>query len=142
MNRLRCLLLTAFACAACTSGSEVPVEVQVVEAPSLLAGVPARLLLDVRAGVPTAGVEIAVEGDEGLSVVDFAPRVLPATQPTAGSQLFVDLLPKAGGNRTLTVRLLLHMGGDRLTRVVTLPLVVSRPTEALPRPETGPSAGT
>ncbi|MDH4260342.1 MAG: hypothetical protein OEW16_08575 [Gammaproteobacteria bacterium] len=142
MNPFRCLLLMAFACAACSTGGEVPVDVHVVEAPNLLVGVPARLLLDVRTGVPTAGVEIAVEGDGGLSVVDFAPRVLPATQPTGGSQLFVDLLPAAGGNCVLTVRLVVHMGGDKSTRTVTLPLLVSRPTEALPQPEASPGAGT
>jgi hypothetical protein len=139
MNPLRSLIAIASVCAACAA-PELPVEVEVVQAQELLTDVPAQLLLDVRVGVPTAGVEIAVEGDEGLQVTDYAPRLLPATNPQGGSQLFVNLVPKSPGDWQLTVRLGLHMSGDRRTRTVTLPFAVSSPmtvpppVEALPEP--------
>ena len=128
MNR-SCLLVIALAIAACKP-ADVPVEIHVVEAPRLLVEVPARLLLDIRLGVPTSGAEIAVESGAGLRVVDYAPRVLPASQPDAGSQLFVDLLPTAAGDRILTVHLTNHRDGGQLSRSVSLPLTVSSPSGA------------
>ncbi len=139
MNPFRSLLAIAAACAACAT-PELPVEVKVVQAQELQMDVPAQILLDVRVGVPTAGVEIAVEGDEGLQVTDYAPRMLPATSPSGGNQLFVNLVPKSPGDWLLTVRLGLHMSGDRRTRTVTLPftvvspITVPPPVEALPEP--------
>ena len=128
MNPFRRLVIV-LACAGC-SPAEVPLDVHLVETPKLLVDVPARLLLDVRVGVPTSGVEITVEGGPGLRVVDYAPKVLPASQPTAGSQLFVDVLPQSAGDRMLTVRLTIHLGGGRVRRLVGLPLGVSSPPTA------------
>lgn len=133
MNATRSLALLALACAACGQDPAAPVDVRVVEAPALQVGVPAQLLLDVRTGIPTAGVEVTLEGDAGLTVVDYAPKILPATDPAAGgNQVFVDVVPTSAGTLSLTARLVLHAGGDRLTRLVTLPLVVSAQETALP----------
>jgi hypothetical protein len=114
----------------------VPVEVKVVEAPDLIVDLPAQLLLDVRAGIPTEGIEIEIEGDAGLRVTDYAPKVLPATTATAGHQVFVDLVPKSRGDWALTVKLTFHVAGKRSTRTLTLPLAVSSPISVLPLPET------
>lgn len=119
MKTMRGLALIGIACAACTVTTEVPVEVQVVEAPELNMDWPAQLLLDVRAGIPTEGIEIAIEGDAGIRVTDYAPKVLPATTPLAGSQVFVDVVPKSRGDWVLTVRLTLQVGGKRSTCTVT-----------------------
>jgi len=127
MNSARSMIAIAAVCAACRLAPEAPVEVKVVQAPELLVDAPAQLLLDVRVSVPTQGVEIAVEGDAGLRVTDYAPRLLPATNPSGGSQLFVNLVPESPGDWMLTVRLTLHMGGDQRTRTVSLPLEVSAP---------------
>ena len=68
-------MLLVLACAAC---GQDPAPQTTVEAPDLQVRVPAQLLLDVRTGIPTAGVEITIEGDAGLTVVDYAPKVLAA----------------------------------------------------------------
>ena len=138
MKALRSLTLGALACAACTITTEVPVEVQVVGAPELIVDLPAQLLLDVRAGIPTDGIEIVIEGDAGLQVTDYAPKVLPATTVTAGHQVFVDLVPKSRGEQALTVKLTFHVAGKRPTRTLTLPLTVSSPISVLPLPEAAP----
>ena len=65
-----------------------------------------------------------------LACAGCSPAEVPASQPTAGSQLFVDVLPQAAGERLLTVRLTAHIRGDRVPRLVSLPLGVSSP----PRP--------
>jgi hypothetical protein len=133
MNAIRSLALLALACPACGQDAAAPVDVRVFEAPALQVGVPAQLLLDVRTGIPTAGVEVTIEGDAGLTVVDYAPKILPAADPAAGGhQVFVDVVPTSAGTPLLTARLVLHVGGDRLTRLVTLPLVVSGPATAQP----------
>ncbi|MBF8292061.1 MAG: hypothetical protein HW392_888 [Steroidobacteraceae bacterium] len=94
---------------------------------------PAQLQLDVRTGIPTAGVELTIEGDAGLTVVDYAPKTLAATNPAAGGvMVFVNVVPTSAGTPLLTARLVLHIGGERLTRVVTLPLAVSGPVAAIP----------
>ena len=137
MKNARNLVFMALACAACGQdpAPQAPVEVRVMQAPALHVGAPAQLLLDVRTGIPTAGVEITIEGDAGLTVVDYAPRVLPATDPKAGGhQVFVDVLPTSAGTVLLTARLVLHIGGERTTRLVTLPLLVSGPETVLPAP--------
>jgi hypothetical protein len=97
--------------------------------------VPAQLLLDVRAGIPTDGIEIVIEGDAGIQVTDYAPKVLPATAPLAGHQVFVDLVPKTRGDWALTVKLTIHVAGKRPTRTLTLPMTVSSPITVLPLPE-------
>ncbi len=130
MNATRGLILIALACTACTAATEVPVEVRIVEAPDLLTDVPAQLLLDLRTGIPTAGVEVTIEGDAGIRVIDYAPKVLAATVITGGHQIFVDVIPRSAGEWVLTARLTLHVGGERLTRVVALPLTVSSPITA------------
>lgn len=134
MKPTRSLVLLALACAACARDPvslPAPVEVHVLEAPVLQVGMPARLLLDLRTGIPTAGVEIAIEGDAGLTVVDYAPKLLPATEPTAGSQVFVDVVPTSGGTSQLIARLVLHVDGERQTRLVTRSLTVTGPETAL-----------
>ena len=148
MNPTPSLVLLVLACAACSRGPaalpergmspgkpQAPVEAYVLDEPKLQVGVPAQLRLDVRIGIPTASVEITIEGDAGLTVVDFAPKLLPATTPEAGHQVFVDVVPTSGGTRRLTARLVLHVGGERQTRLVTLPLVVSGPETVLPAAE-------
>ncbi|MGE0465691.1 MAG: hypothetical protein AB7P44_04515 [Steroidobacteraceae bacterium] len=135
MKSMRGLVLAALACAACAITTEVPVEVRIVEAPELNVDLPAQVLLDVRAGIPTDGIEIDVEGDAGLRVTDYAPKVLPATTPLAGHQVFVDLVPKSRGDWALTVKLTFHLAGKRPTRTLTLPLTVSSPITVLPLPE-------
>lgn len=135
MKALRGLALIALACAACTITTEVPVEVHVVEAPELIVDLPVQLLLDVRAGIPTDGIEIEIAGDAGLRVTAYAPKVLPATTATAGHQVFVDLVPRSRGDWVLTVKLTFHVAGKRPTRTLTLPLTVSRPISVLPLPE-------
>jgi hypothetical protein len=130
MKALRGLALIALACAACTITTEVPVEVRVVGTPDLNMDWPAQVLLDVRAGIPTDGIEIVIEGDAGLRVTDYAPKVLPATTATAGHQVFVDLVPKSRGDWALTVKLTFHVAGKRPTRTLTLPFAVSAATEA------------
>ncbi len=135
MNPVRCLALMALACAACSQDPalQAPVAVYVMEAPELQVGVPAQLQLDLRTGMPTAGVELMIAGDAGLTVVDYAPKTLAATNPAAGGALvFVNVVPTSAGTQLLTARLVLHIGGERLTRLVTLPLAVSRPGAALP----------
>ncbi|MSQ92427.1 MAG: hypothetical protein EXR87_05780 [Gammaproteobacteria bacterium] len=135
MNPARCLALMTLACVACSQdpAPQASAAVYVLEAPALQVGVPAQLQLDLRTGIPTAGVELTIEGDTGLTVVDYAPKILPATNPAAGGALvFVDVVPTLAGTPLLTVRLVLHIGGKRLTRVVALPLAVSGPVEALP----------
>lgn len=138
MKALRGLVVVALACAACTITTEVPVEVTVAGPSDLMVDLPAQLLLDVRAGIPTDGIEIVIEGDAGIQVTDYAPKVLPATAPLAGHQVFVDLVPKSRGDRTLTVKLTFHVAGKRPTRTLTLPLIVSSPISVLPLPETVP----
>jgi hypothetical protein len=135
MNPMRGLLLIAILGTACTITTEVPVEVKVVEAPDLIVDLPAQLLLDVRAGIPTDGIEIVIEGDAGIRVTDYAPKVLPATTATAGHQVFVNLAPKSRGDWSLTVKLTFHVAGKRPTRTLTLPLAVSSPISVLPLPE-------
>ncbi|MGE0030161.1 MAG: hypothetical protein AB7T20_03485 [Steroidobacteraceae bacterium] len=135
MKSMRGLVLAALACAACAITTEVPVEVKVVGAPDLNMDWPAQVLLDVRAGIPTDGIEIVIEGDAGLRVTDYAPKVLPATTPLAGHQVFVDLVPKSRGDWALTVKLTFHLAGKRPTRTLTLPLTVSSPITVLPLPE-------
>ena len=145
MNPTRSLLVLALACAACSQDPmalpergmspgkpQAPVEARVVEAPELQVGVPAQLLLDVRTGIPTDGVEVTVEGDAGLTVVDYAPKLLPASDPASGHQVLVDVIPVSGGTRQLTARLVLHVGGERPTRPMTLPLAVTGPETVLP----------
>ena len=141
MKALRGLALIALAGVACTITTEVPVEVKVVGTPELLVDLPAQLLLDVRAGIPTDGVEIVIEGDAGIRVLDYAPKVLPATTATAGHQVFVDVMPKSRGDRALAVKLTFHVAGKRPTRTLTLPLAVSSPISVLPLPEAA-SGGT
>jgi len=138
MKALRGLTLIALALAACTITTEVPVEVKVVDAPELNVDQPAQVLLDVRAGIPTDGIEIVIEGDAGLRVTDYAPKVLPATTATAGHQVFVDLVPKSRGDWALTVKLTFHVAGKRPTRTLTLPVTVSSPITVLPLPEAAP----
>lgn len=138
MKALRSLALIALAGAACTITTEVPVEVKVVEAPELVVDRPAQLLLDVRTGIPTDGVEIVIEGDAGIRVSDYAPKVLPGTTATSGHQVFVDVVPKARGDRVLTVKLTFHVAGKIPTRTLTLPLAVSSPITVLPLPEAIP----
>jgi hypothetical protein len=138
MKALGSLTLVALAFAACTITTEVPVEVKVVGAPELAVDLPMQLLLDVRAGIPTDGIEIVIEGDAGLRVTDYAPRVLPATTATAGHQVFVNLVPKSRGDWALTVKLTIHVAGKRPTRTLTLPFAVSSPISVLPLPETVP----
>ena len=138
MKALRSLAFLALACVACTITTEVPVEVKVVEAPELVVDLPAQLLLDVRAGIPTDGIEIVIEGDAGIRVMDYAPKVLPATTATAGHQVFVDVVPKTRGDRVLTVKLTFHVAGKMPTRTLTLPLAVSSPISVLPEPEAIP----
>ena len=135
MNASRGLVLIALACTACTITTEVPAEITVVDPPELLMDRPVQLLLDVRVGIPTDGVEITIEGDAGIRVTDYARKVLPATAPAAGSQVFVDLMPKSRGDWVLTVKLTLHEGGKRPTRTLTLPMAVSSPISVVPRPE-------
>lgn len=148
MNRTHAILFFALACTACSRGPaalpergmspgkpQAPVEAYVLEAPSLHVGVPAQLLVDVRTGIPTAGVEVTIEGDAGLIVVDYAPKLLPATTPVGGHQVFVDVVPTSGGTWRLTARLVILVGGERLTRLVTLPLVIAGPVTALPTAE-------
>ena len=135
MNPTRSLALIALACAACSQdpAPQAPVAVYVMEAPALQVGVPAQLQLDVRTGIPTAGVELTIEGDAGLTVLDYAPKILPATNPAAGGALvFVDVVPTSACTPLLTASLVLHIGGERLTRLVTLPLAVSGPVAAIP----------
>ena len=134
MNLPRGMIVIAAACAACAA-PEVPVEVQVMQAPELLMDVPAQLLLDVRVGVAIDGVEVMVEGDEGLRVMDYAPRILPAMNPTGGHQLFVNLVPKTRGSWKLTVRLTLHMDGEKRIRTLTLPFAVVAPPTGQPTPQ-------
>jgi hypothetical protein len=138
MKALGSLTLIALTCAACTITTEVPVEVKVVGAPDLIVDFPAQLILDVRAGIPTDGIEIVIEGDAGLRVSDYAPKVLPATTPLAGHQVFVDLVPKSRGDWALNVKLTFHVAGKRPTRTVTLPMAVSSPITVLPPPEAIP----
>jgi hypothetical protein len=135
MKALRSLAFIALAGAACSIATKVPVEVKVVEAPDLLVDLPAQLLLDVRASIPTDGIEIVIEGDAGLRVADYAPKVLPATTATSGHQVFVDLVPKSRGDWALTVKLTFHVAGKRPTRTLTLPFTVSSPISVLPLPE-------
>ena len=135
MKSMRGLVLVVLGCVACTIPTEVPVEVKVVGAPDLMVDLPAQLLLDVRAGIPTDGIEIEIEGDAGLRVSDYAPKVLPATTPTSGHQVFVNLVPKSRGDSALTVKLTIHVAGKRPTRTLTLPMTVSSPISVLPLPE-------
>jgi hypothetical protein len=136
MNLKRGLIFAAFALTACTITTEVPVEVQIVDAPELLVDRPVQIRLDVRAGIPTDGIELAIEGGAGVWVTDYAPKVLPATTATAGHQVFVDLVPKSRGDWLLTVKLTFHVAGKRPTRTATLPVTVSSPITVLPLPET------
>jgi hypothetical protein len=130
MRALGSLTLIVVACAACTITTEVPVEVKVVGTPELMVDLPAQLLLDIRADIPTNGIEIAIEGDAGLRVTDYAPKVLPATTATAGHQVFVNVVPKSRGDWGLTVKLTFHVAGKRPTRTLTLPFAVSAAPEA------------
>jgi hypothetical protein len=114
---------------------QAPVEASVVSAPALQVGVPATLILDVRASVAADGVEITIEGDAGLTIVDYAPKLLPATEAAAGHQVRVELVPASGGTGRLTARLVLLMGAERQTRLVTLPFAVSGPVTILPAAE-------
>lgn len=54
-----------------------------------------------------------------------------AAESTAGCQVFVDVVPTSGGTGRLTARLVLHVDGERQTRLVTLPLAVTGPETAL-----------
>lgn len=145
MKSLPVVVLIAWACAACGRGPvavpgngmspgkpQAPAEVVLMQAPDLQVGVQGQLLLDVRTLVPTSGVELTIEGDAGIAVLDYAPKMLPATKPDSGSQVFVNVTPVSGGTGHLTARLVLHVGGDRQTRLVTLPIAISGPVVALP----------
>lgn len=148
MNRTHALLFFALVFTGCSRGPEVlpargmspgkpqaPVEAYVLESPSLHVGVPAQLLLDVRTGIATAGVEVTIEGDAGLSVVDYAPKLLPATRTEAGHHVLVDVVPTSGGSWRLTARLIILVGGERLTRLISLPLAVAGPVTVQPAAE-------
>lgn len=112
-----------------------PVGASLADLPPLQVGVPARVLLEVHSGIATAGIEIMIEGDAQLTVMDYSPKLLPATKAGEGHQVAVDLVPASGGTRRLTARLTLLVGGERQTRLVTLPLAVSGTVTALPAAE-------
>lgn len=84
-----------------------PVEVRLVPAGQLEAGVPARLALQVRSAGQIGEVELAVEGDEGLAVVSVIQEV-PGTGGTRyqtegeAARFEISAVPMSGGTRQLS----------------------------------------
>jgi hypothetical protein len=84
-----------------------PVEVSLVPVRPLQAGVPAQLALQVRSAEQIEGIELAVEGDEGLEVVS-ATREVPGTRVTGyqadgeATRFEISTVPMSGGTRQLS----------------------------------------
>jgi len=84
-----------------------PVEVNLAPGTKLQSGVPAQLVLQVRAAAGIERIELAVEGDEGLEVVS-ASRELRAGEgngsPSVGeaARFEISATPTSGGTRHLS----------------------------------------
>lgn len=112
-----------------------PVALNVTSMPVLQVGTPAQLLLDLRAGVALDGVRISLQGDDGLRVTDFAPRLLPAQTPESGSQVFVDVVPGKSGVHRLTAMLELYRGEESVMSLVTLEIPVMASAQPVSAPQ-------
>ena len=124
-----------------------PVEVSLTSGNQLEAGVPARLTLQVDSAAGVEGVELAVEGDEGLAIIS-ASREVPGTGGTRyqndgeATRFEISAVPMSGGARQLSglvrftvngvaqaapFRLALDVGGP-----VTVPALRSRKPDREP----------
>ena len=124
-----------------------PVDVSLMPSSQLEAGVPARLTLQVDSAAGVEGVELAVEGDEGLAVVS-ASREGPGTGGTRyqndgeAARFEISAVPMSGGTRHISglvrftvngvaqaapFRLSLDVGGP-----VTVPALRSRKPDREP----------
>ncbi|TAK55121.1 MAG: hypothetical protein EPO25_05005 [Gammaproteobacteria bacterium] len=113
---------------------QVPVELTVVGHPALHAGVPAEVLMEVRTGMPVDSIRVTIEGDAGLEVPSWEPRLLPAQDPQQVATVRVRLTAISGGLRRLVALLELDVGGQRIARPVAVTLAVAGPETALPGP--------
>jgi hypothetical protein len=97
-----------------------PVTVLLKEQPALESGVPGELRLEVRAGVPLAGLSLTVEGDTGLAVTgvesivpDSSEREWEAAplneKPVAEYRILVT--PSTGGSRSVSGQVRFFVGG-------------------------------
>lgn len=125
-----------------------PVQVLLVEGPSLEAGVPGELTLQVRSRVALEAVDLVVEGDEGLALVTVtalpvtvtsdASRRLPAGE---AARFEIATTPTSGGTRHLSGLLSFEVNGVRQGVPFSLPVRVSGPVTLAPvaaKPERTP----
>ncbi len=113
---------------------QAPVELAVVGSPALHAGVPGEVLLEIRTGMPVDGIRVTLEGDAGLDLHSWEPRLLPAQDQQQAATVRVRLTAISGGTRRLVALLELAVGGQLIARPVAVTLAVAGPETALPGP--------
>ncbi len=110
-----------------------PIQARLVSVPSLHAGVPAQLVLEVTAGMAVDSLEVTLEGDAGLSVISARSHRLAALRAGESRRMRLDLTPSSGGERRLTALLTAEVAGQRYSRPISLPLPVAGPVTVQPQ---------